>query len=540
MITAALASKAIIGLLASKKIRYFIDSVFRDKVKPVPGSVLYCDLWVGAEHSGVYVSAGKISNVEVDGFADSEVRVCGPESFTSKSWFGRRIYVSCDGQGAVGAQRAADYAAAKVGQRSFYGLVFKNCHQFSTNCVQILGERQYGREAIEALKDKFIPIDWEPTLRELKRASRIYLGASKWRLWDWQESNAAHPEEPEWELINEQFCNEALNEASIRIIRNELAETNAYMQEISDEAIPADIRERVQKFQQTLECISTKYEDAKTFLATCPDSGFSYRALQNLGEKFELLAAEMAENTAITELARKLGRNHISEEKKRSSRIPEAARNELFGIQRSDDVSGLLPAELVNFEDETLETQFFARLAEKNLLTYELAGFSHCLDQTGEAQTKKTGPVVACIDTSGSMKGKPMRKAKALLLTIANILKREHRSLHVLMFGSTNELQEFTLDSSNESSDLLQFLKNGFGGGTNFETPLRRAMEIIESEHDFLKADILMISDGRSSLSTDIQETIRRKKLASEFTIYSVLCSDNRSTCAFSDESIFL
>ena len=91
--------KAVVGF---KPLKYFIDSVFRDKVRPVPGSVLYCDLWLAVEHSGIYLGEGQISNIVVDGLAESSVQACGPESFTSKSSMGRKIYVSCNGQGAVG------------------------------------------------------------------------------------------------------------------------------------------------------------------------------------------------------------------------------------------------------------------------------------------------------------------------------------------------------------------------------------------------------------------------------------------------------
>lgn len=81
-----------------KSLKYFIDSTFRDKVTPVAGSVLYCDLWVAVEHSGIYVGDGKISNIVVDGLAESEVQLSSPHSFTSKSTLGRKIYVSCDKQ----------------------------------------------------------------------------------------------------------------------------------------------------------------------------------------------------------------------------------------------------------------------------------------------------------------------------------------------------------------------------------------------------------------------------------------------------------
>ena len=79
--------------LGIKALKYFVDSTFRDKVAPVPGSVLYCDLWVAVEHSGIYVGGGDISNIVVDGVAESTVCRSSPESFTSKSVLGRKIYV---------------------------------------------------------------------------------------------------------------------------------------------------------------------------------------------------------------------------------------------------------------------------------------------------------------------------------------------------------------------------------------------------------------------------------------------------------------
>jgi hypothetical protein len=123
-----------------KSLKYFIDSTFRDKVTPVAGSVLYCDLWLAVEHSGIYVGDGDISNIVVDGLAESEVKLSSPRSFTSKSTLGRKIYVSCDKYGAVGDDAVRHGANAHVGERAIYGLVIKNCHHFSTKCVNYAGQ----------------------------------------------------------------------------------------------------------------------------------------------------------------------------------------------------------------------------------------------------------------------------------------------------------------------------------------------------------------------------------------------------------------
>lgn len=524
-----------------KTLKYFVDSTFRDKVVPVPGSVLYCDLWVAVEHSGIYVGEGAISNIVVDGLAESTVSRSSPQSFTSKSMLGRKIYVSCDRHGAVGHHMVARGADAHVGERAFYGLIIKNCHQFSTKCVNYAERDDADSSLFDGLLSMIPGETWEPTLGILKDTARNQLGATKWRLWDW-ENEAEHdpPEEPDWQEHNDYYKNQSLNEQSIAQIRAELAATLAYEAEIADENIPESIRQRLRDFRQTLGDISQKYEEVKDFLALCPGASFSYADLKACTDDFAALAKMLQNNAQIKALARKMGRNYISEEKKKQIRVPQASKSEVHGTHRSDDVMRMLPSELLNLEDETLEVLFYARLLEKNLLTYELQGVTFINGEETETSKKRTGPVVACLDTSGSMQGAPLLKAKALLLAIANILKQEDRSLHVLLFGSAGEIREFSMSARNDAAGLLKFLQQGFGGGTDYETPLKRAFEIIATQEDYKKADVLMISDGDCTLSPDFTNTLKTKKETLNCMVYSVLCTGIRVEDAFSDEVVVI
>ena len=525
--------------LLFKPIKYFIDSKFRDTVTPVPGSVLYADLWVAVEHSGIYVGDGQISNIEVEGFAEGAVRRCGPPSFVSKSKLGKKIYVSCNSQGAVGHDDVAAGADNHVGERSFYGLVIKNCHQFSEKCVNY-AERRDGEE--ESSDHSELNETWEPTITSLKSAAKERLGATKWRLWNWQDEPEPDPE-PDWDAINQAFENIPLNEQTVAHLRQELAAAQAYEAEIADENIPANVRKRLAAFGQLLSDISTTYEQAKPLLARCPGADFSYAQLKAMGEDFAALATEMGHNRQIQVLVRQLGRNHIREEdKKKQTRIPQCSKTEVHGTHLSNDVMRLLPSELVNLEDDTLETLFYARLLESNLQTYELAGTTHITREDVEKTpvTTTTGPVVALLDTSGSMQGQPLLKARALLLAIAGMLQKEQRSLHVVLFGSAGQLREFAMDGANQSGELLAFLRQGFGGGTDFETPLKRAFAIIQQQTTYQRADVLMISDGDCSLSDTFTQTVRTQKIALDCLIYSVLCNGKRVSDSFSDEVMVL
>lgn len=517
-----------------KAIKYFVDSTFRDKVQPVPGSVLYCDLWVAAEHSGIYVGDGQISNIVVDGFAESSVCMDSARSFTSKSTMGRQIYVSCDSQGAVGSADVAHGASNHVGERAFYGLVFKNCHAFATKCVNYSGQ-EYRPQGLPDLQLE----TWELTMAALKRTARQKLGATKWRLWDWNAELETVPE-PDWEGQADHFRKQVLNAESIGRIRAELAMVQDYEAEIADENIPAPVRQRLAGFRTALSDISARYEQAKGFLAACPGSQFTYEDLLACDDDFEGLARAMQGNGRIKDLVHKLGRNFVSEEEKKKTRIPEACRSEVHGTHRSNDVMRMLPSELSNLEDEALEVLFYARLLENNLLSYELKGTMPAELTHAEESKRRTGPVVACLDTSQSMHGAPMQKAKALLLAVSRILKEEDRALHVVLFGAANEIRAFSMDAANNAAGLLKFLKQGFGGGTDFETPLKHALQRIALEDNYRKADILMISDGDCSLSPEFLAMLETEKEKLNCAIYSVLCAGERVEDRFSDEVIVL
>ncbi len=532
----------LLGKIAFKPLKYFIDSTFREKVIPVPGSVVYCDLWLAAQHSGIHVEGGKISNIVVDGMAESSVCLSDAGDFTTKSTWGRKIYVSCNSDGPVGHGAVAERAASHLGERAFYGLVVKNCHQFSTKCVNHV---QRTRQENSSLLDRALSMlpdeTWEPTMATLKETARKKLGATKWLLWDWQNDDASEkPEEPDWDAINQQSRRLPLTPENIAHLRQQLAEAQAYEAEIDDENLPAPIRQRLRVYRKTLNDISDLCEQAKEFLAACPSAGLSYDDLKTGKEDFAALARQIAQNPQIRELVRKMGRQHVSEDFKRQTRIPQASQSEVHGTHRSNDLMRLLPSELVNLEDDTLETLFYARLLEHNLLTYQLSGSTLTTGETTETRSKRTGPVVACLDTSASMRGEPLLKAKALLLAVAGILKQEDRSLHVILFGASGQLRTFAMDARNDAAGLLAFLRQGFNGGTDFETPLQHALHLVETNPGYLKADVLMVSDGDCSLSEDFTAKLCAAKARLNCRVYSVLCAGKRVQDRFSDEVVVL
>lgn len=532
-------AKGVVGSIGLKPIRYFIDSHFRDHAIPVPGSVVYSDLMVGAEHSGIYVEEGQISNIVVTGMAEAQVRYSDAQDFTAKSVMGKKIYVSCRGKTAVGHPSVAEGADSHIGEQSFYGLVINNCHDFANKCVSYVGRKPGLFEKLVNFGHSLLDLNWEPSLRALKANARSQLGANKWRLWDWDGSAKDEPE-PDWDAQNDFLKNQPMTPEFIDWLRQELADTRDYQQEISDENLPPAILGKLDGFAQTLQAVSDSYDQHQRFLARYSGACLSFNDIQSCGVDFTEMAKVLQQNTVIQELTKKMGRAYLSEDVKKQRRIPQADRSEVHGVQRSDDLMRLLPSELANLESEELELLFYSRLLEHNLLTYELNGITHINEDDNDTRQQRTGPVVACLDTSGSMAGAPLLKAKALLFAIGNILKTEQRDLYVLLFGSTGQLREYRLDGGEPLAGLMKFLQQGFDGGTDFETPLQRGMEIIRSEKNYLKADLLMLSDGDCNVSAGFAQRLAAQKQQLDCRVYSVLCNGSRVPDNFSDEVVSL
>ncbi|SHO57664.1 VWA domain-containing protein [Vibrio quintilis] len=196
---------------------------------------------------------------------------------------------------------------------------------------------------------------------------------------------------------------------------------------------------------------------------------------------------------------------------------------ETKGITRSDSVSRMLPQEASLLTNPILKKLWHAKRAEHALLSYSVEGTEVLVveeqlekesvgEKQGNKSNKNRGPMVICLDTSGSMKGLPENIAKATVLECLKVAYKEKRCCYVYLFGSKDEVSELdlTLDASG-FNDLLHFLTMSFGGGTDAEGPLNKALEKCDSEA-WNKADILLVSDGEFPVSSGLSRKINNRR----------------------------
>lgn len=213
---------------------------------------------------------------------------------------------------------------------------------------------------------------------------------------------------------------------------------------------------------------------------------------------------------------------------------------ETKGITRSDSISRMLPQEAAFLGHPVLKKLWHARRAEHALLSYAVEGTDVITqeatfeqevkeEKAGFKTNRNRGPMIVCLDTSGSMHGTPENVAKALVLQCISVAKAEKRACYVYLFGSEGEVKEMELTPDAAGLEqMLLFLSMSFGGGTDVEGPLNLALERSD-EQQWQQADILLVSDGEFSVSSGLSRKINNRKEQRAMSVHGVVIGGSLS-----------
>lgn len=192
------------------------------------------------------------------------------------------------------------------------------------------------------------------------------------------------------------------------------------------------------------------------------------------------------------------------EEERREAWTPHLP-TEMRGIERSGEIARMLPVEAVNLGHPKLRYLWHARRAERALLTYRVEGIAiertFVERESTETQERRRprpqrGPILAVLDTSGSMHGLPETVAKALVLEALRTAHQEKRRCFLYAYSGPGQVLEQELDPSPEGVGwLLAFLGQSFGGGNDELGVVTRVTQRVD-ENDWKRADVVFVSDG--------------------------------------------
>jgi uncharacterized protein with von Willebrand factor type A (vWA) domain len=237
-------------------------------------------------------------------------------------------------------------------------------------------------------------------------------------------------------------------------------------------------------------------------------------------------AAELLQQLPeLNDLIRRLGRNERSVEPRVApqsaegedgtppiplaaveTRLP-GAPGEITGVRFSSRPERMLASEAVMLHHPVLRKLWRARHAEARLLSWETEAVlvdwrpdPHAATERPhrppEPQTLERGPIIVCLDTSGSMRGAPEHIAKATVIAALRVAHECRRGCKLIAFGGPDELLERDLGRGAAGLQaLMDVMEQAFDGGTDIQTPIERAIEVVH-ESRWASADLLIVSDG--------------------------------------------
>lgn len=285
--------------------------------------------------------------------------------------------------------------------------------------------------------------------------------------------------------------------------------------------------EKLEKFKK-LENLLCKIFDETGFLWDLSKGLFNESGFEILRQYADFLEKD----ESLNEFAETLGKHNriqrIYEKEVREKVIVKnewkpkpAYKGQISGIRMSSDISSVLPSELALFSNPATKKLFELKFAQNQLMSFKYETFVP--EEKNEIQTEEIskekeeqkGPVIICVDTSGSMNGTPENIAKTITFALSKIALQEKRNCYLISFSTDIETLDLSFkDKTNNEvlSTLVEFLKKSFNGGTDASLALSHAVELLQTEN-WKNADVLMISDFvMGSLGEDLENKIESEK----------------------------
>lgn len=161
--------------------------------------------------------------------------------------------------------------------------------------------------------------------------------------------------------------------------------------------------------------------------------------------------------------------------------------DEVSDVELGANLSRVLPSELLKLSHPLLRKVFLASLLEGKVMQYRLSG----TDSLGR------GPLVVCLDKSGSMDGAKDLWATAVALALLDVAQRQRRPFALVAFDGDVKRQDIVEVGGQLPEETLF---TACSGGTNITGVLARALSIIQTSTGGMKAaDVVLITDGESA-----------------------------------------
>lgn len=235
------------------------------------------------------------------------------------------------------------------------------------------------------------------------------------------------------------------------------------------------------------------------------------------------LLAHVRANPALRDISRYLGRfREIFARGKRNSYA--YGRGEKYSLELGNDLSKALTSELAMLASPQTAPLFLRKYQQKQIKQY----------RRRQPIYKGMGDVICCLDESGSTAGDAAAWGKAVAMTLLEIAAENGRKFALIHFAGPGSYKtDLFCPGAYTMENKLSAAETFLDGGTDYETPLRAAVELMESQ-GFERADVVFITDGYCELPESFAEAFYVKQQELCFSVTGILLDTDIGSGDFS------
>lgn len=235
-------------------------------------------------------------------------------------------------------------------------------------------------------------------------------------------------------------------------------------------------------------------------------------AFQNKKDAVEKIR-KSSKLSKFTDIIGRMKESAITEQKKKAKH----GAVEIKSVTVGQKIEDTLPSDRMNLVNDTTKKDFMRRMTENSLLTY-------AKESTKE---KNKGPIIVCVDTSGSMEGDQEIWSKALSVGLLEVAQMQKRDFACIIYSSRADDPIVIRKDEISPQKIIDVAERFHNGGTNFEAPLNKALELIK-DATFKNADIVFITDGDCYVSDSFTRKFNQIKEDKDFRTLGVLVNMGR------------
>ena len=269
---------------------------------------------------------------------------------------------------------------------------------------------------------------------------------------------------------------------------------------------------------QAVHAAAEKAEEVQNIISAWGDDPGSLKR----NEANTALLETVRKSAVLKDVAKYLGRfREIFAQGKRNGYA--YGRGEKYSLELGNDLSRALTSELAMLASPLTAPLFLRKYQRRQIKQYQR-----------RAPVYKGMGDIYCLDESDSTAGDPAAWGKAVALTLLEIAADGKRNFALIHFSGPNRCQADVFRPGEYSTeDKMRTAETFLGGGTNFQTPMTKALRLIK-EGGFQNADIVFITDGECALPEDYLEELREEQAARRFTVSGVLLDKGKPGMDFS------